>query len=87
MLSERPLAALCFGMLLCCLLSRQSEGFPPKVDNRIPMPKPQMQTDDGQLQNTDVDWNPVLQSIFTVPEICPEGFKLTSDRQRCRKIA
>ncbi|XP_032292979.1 uncharacterized protein [Drosophila virilis] len=87
MLSERPLAALCFGILLCCLLIRQSEGFPPTVDNIIPMPKPQMQTDYGQFQNTGMGVNPILQSIFTVPEICPEGFKLTSDRQRCRKIA
>ncbi|XP_064538120.1 uncharacterized protein LOC135428205 [Drosophila montana] len=84
---RRPLAALCLGILLCCLLSRQSEGFPPKVENSIPMTKPQMQTDEGQLQNTGMDVNPILQTIFDVPKMCPEGFKLTSDRQRCRKIA
>ncbi|XP_032585939.1 uncharacterized protein LOC116804103 [Drosophila mojavensis] len=82
MLADRSLLVLCLGLFLCC------ESLPTNSlsNMRLPTPTP-IKTSTSMFQSTDTTTFPVLQSIFTLPEICKEGFKLTGEPQRCRKIA
>ncbi|XP_017962196.1 uncharacterized protein LOC108655029 [Drosophila navojoa] len=78
MLADRSLLVLCLGLFLCC------ESLPTKSLSNMRL---STATPTSTLQNSDTTSFPVLQSIFTLPEICKQGFKLTGDPQRCRKIA
>ncbi|XP_023165087.2 uncharacterized protein LOC111595535 [Drosophila hydei] len=81
MLLGRSLLVLCLGLLLCC------ESLPPRSWVNSTVSTMQHQKSNLTPQSTNLSTTPILQSIFTLPEICREGFKLTGDPQRCRKIA
>lgn len=80
MLADRALLVLCLGVFLCC------DGLPTSTSTSLSNMKLSKPTPTAAYQNNDTTF-PVVQSIFTLPEICKEGYKLTGEPQRCRRIA